>query len=141
MTTRIPARMHTKRRLPYHARIQKKWNKRFGFAKITREPSGIPALDANPGGSVTLVALGRRGRAAVSAARAAMTPEQQRQQYRDRLVALCESMIEQCRIGGWTKVQFNVADEQEQNFIKSWMATHAPTADVVFNIERANGTD
>lgn len=129
MTIRTPARKHTKARR-YGPRIQKKWNKRYGFTLTVRDAIAqqeVTETGVNP--------LSRRGRAMLHAARANRTEEEWHEIYDRKLAALCERMIEECRVGGWTKVQFNVANQYEHDFIKTWMSVRAPTADIVFNYE------
>lgn len=122
-TERTPARVHTKKRLRYHARIQKKWNKRFGYLWIGRYSDRRNATDPNP---QSIPRLSRAARAAESARRAAMTPEQVQAEYEAKLVKLCDDMISQCRAGDHNACQFYVADEVEKVFIRNYMARHAP---------------
>jgi hypothetical protein len=127
----VPVRRHNPHK-PSHERIQKKWIKRFGLKEVRRVIAGSHGMP-----EVKTVTLSRRALQKLeSAAREANapTPEQEKATWEAKLVQLCERMIEECRVGGWTRVQFNVADEAEKAFIEQWMGQHAPLAPLTFTI-------
>lgn len=130
MSTKIPTRVHTKARR-YGPRIQKKWNKRYGFALINREGSETSrASCAAPQTSNTAHPLGRRGRSLTSAARHEVSYEEQQRQYKNSLIDLCDKMIKQCKAFERMSCQFNVADAYEAEFIGNYMRQHAPELNV-----------
>lgn len=138
----VPARVHTKTKLRYHERIQKKWNKRFGYAEIVRanEPKTFAEvhrmveakIDAAFAG--TARSLRPRQRTPKRADGHFVDPEQNRLANEADMAALCTEMIAQCAEHGHSEVQFNVADSRERSFIERYMHQHASHIGVSFTV-------
>jgi hypothetical protein len=118
-----PARAHNPRK-PGHARIQKKWNKRFGYKKVQRVAQ--PADGSSP---IMTMSMSRRTLQKLeTAARIANapTPEQAHAAWEDGLVKLCDEMIEQTDHHGHDNCEFRCADQTEVDYIKYYMGERRP---------------
>lgn len=147
-----PARVHTKWRMRYHARIQKKWNKRYGYVFIERlsagrrnvEPpnvTGFPALDEQLRGGIQcdqmFVLRGRpRQRTPKREDGHFVDPEQNRLANEEALIGMAVTMLHDIRNsnGLYTSAHFNCANQAEVDFLRAYMDREAPALPVTYTI-------
>ena len=129
----VPARQHNPKK-PGHARIQKKWNKRFGLKEVQRvrtAPSGFA--------DIRVVSMSRRALQRLDTlARIAACPtqEQERAAWEAKLRKLVDDILRDIRTSGglMTHATFNCADQVEVDFIRAYLDAEAPALPVVFTI-------
>lgn len=126
-----PVRQHNPKK-PAHARIQKKWNKRFGLKTVQRintTPEGFADIKPVSISRRTLQKLQTLAREANQP-----TPEQVYHAWTEKLTNLCDRMIAEAGDVGVTEVTFHVADSNEHQFVLDYMRASAPHLTLHFTI-------